>query len=330
MLNGTGMAILNHLSPPPLAKPSSANYCDMFQYVSEWHSPSIDGSMDNVDAVLFGSPILSSSNEEYVDLTCRNLQTLEDNALKPDKPVICGTWPEMRTQIVDWMTWMVLDYMFLDHVLFTGIWIFDVVCATIEVEPSHLTLVAASSLWIAAKFDEVENPSVQNFVRMSQYQFTTQEFIDMEATALRAIGFNVGRPNSIDFMELVLSQIPIDDDVTTCAKFYCHVAAFAGELAFHRPSHIAIAAVILGKLAVNLKLSLQVAIRMLPILDQGEVETCLSVMASTAEFLTAHSASIQRKYCDLFSSGLFDLENVASVVQIARSEKTIGALIENA
>jgi hypothetical protein len=286
--------------------------------------------MDTVDAIIFGAPGFCSSNEEYVDLACRNLQNLEANAPVPARPPNCDAWEEMRGQTVDWMTWMAADYMFSDHILLTAVWIFDVVCAATDVEVSHLTLAAASSLWIAAKFHEVENPSVQNFVRMSQYQFSQQEFLDMEATALQAICFNVGRPNAIDFTELILSQIPVDDEFAACVAFYCNVAAFAGELAFRRPSHIAIAAVILGKLSVNLKLSLQVAIRMLPSLEHDEVETCLSAMSSLAEILNENSPSVQRKYLDLSRSGLFQPETVASEVQRAMTEGTMGTLIEEA
>jgi hypothetical protein len=257
------------------------------------------------------------------------MQTLEENT---SISLSCGSpasYQEDRAQFIDWMTWIAIEYMFQDQILLTAIWIFDVVCSTAEIAPEQIPLVGACSMWIASKFDEVENPSIQNFIAICHDQFSAEDFLDMEGKALRAIRYDVARPNATNFSELILSQIPIDDEFANCVAFYCNAASFAPEMTLCRPSHIAMAAVILGKLSINLRMSVKVAIRMLPVLDQAEIESCLSVISSTAECLLTTSASLQRKFTDLFTNTCFEAGNVASVIRTAITEGTIMDLIED-
>lgn len=60
-----------------------------------------------------------------------------------------------------------------------------------RVDPRGLQLVAATSLLIAAKFEEIYVPTLQELVRMTSNGYSTEEVKQMERLVLSTLGFEL-------------------------------------------------------------------------------------------------------------------------------------------
>ena len=56
-------------------------------------------------------------------------------------------------------------------------------------------------MFIASKYEDIQPPSVYDFIYVSDNAYTKEEFLEMEMSILTTLEFEVGNPTSYRFLE---------------------------------------------------------------------------------------------------------------------------------
>ena len=93
------------------------------------------------------------------------------------------TW-EMRQALVDWLLQVHLRYHLLPETLWIAINIIDRFLSVRTVSIVKLQLVGVTAMFIAAKYEEIIAPSVEEFVFMTEQGYTKDEILKGERIVL--------------------------------------------------------------------------------------------------------------------------------------------------
>ena len=97
----------------------------------------------------------------------------------------------MRQQLVDWLLQVHFRYHMLPETLWIAINIVDRFLSKRVVSRVKLQLVGVTSMFIAAKYEEIIAPSVDEFVDMSEGGYTKDDILKGERIILQVLDFKV-------------------------------------------------------------------------------------------------------------------------------------------
>lgn len=185
---------------------------------------------------------------EYIPDIYRTLQK-EEGLLLP-QPTYMDKQPhinsKMRGILVDWLVDVHKKYKLRPETLFLAIALLDRFLEKRVTGRRHLQLVGVSGLLIAAKFEELCPPQINEFVYVTDRAYTKEEVIKMEVSMLTALEFKVCRPTAAHFLDRYVR-------INGCSETHRHLAAYILELTLteynmvkYTPSHLAAAAILLS------------------------------------------------------------------------------------
>lgn len=153
---------------------------------------------------------------------------------------------KMRAILVDWLVDVHKKYKLRQETLFLAIGLIDRFLERRTTARRHLQLVGVAALLIAAKFEELYPPQVQDFVYITDKAYTKEEVIKMEVSILTALDFKVCQPTAVHFMERF-------HRVNGCTQAHRDLAQYLLELTLveyrmvrYSASHLAAAALLLS------------------------------------------------------------------------------------
>lgn len=130
---------------------------------------------------------------------------LEDDEIFHLSPVQVGRRDDRehreRATAVDWMIEVQVIYGLRTETLFLAVSLLDSFLKLNEVNQVQLQLAVVCSLFVAAKFEEIEPPNVKDFVNMTNEVCNKQDILAMEATLLTSLEFSLCRPTAVHFLE---------------------------------------------------------------------------------------------------------------------------------
>jgi len=100
------------------------------------------------------------------------------------------TWP-MRQTLVEWLLQVHLRYHMLPETLWIAINIIDRFLTKRVVSLVKLQLVGVTAMFIAAKYEEIVAPSVEEFVFMTEKGYTKEEILKGERIMLQTLEFKI-------------------------------------------------------------------------------------------------------------------------------------------
>ncbi|KXS18858.1 hypothetical protein M427DRAFT_95776 [Gonapodya prolifera JEL478] len=186
---------------------------------------------------------------EYAEGIDKYLRGLELQTL-PD-PTYMGRQPEinwsMRSVLIDWLVQVHAKFRLQPETLFLAVNLADRFLSLKAVSLAKFQLVGVTSLFVAAKYEEVVFPSVNDLVYMVDGGYSREEILRAEKYLLSMLGFVVGSPGPMQFLRRVNKADNYDVRVRTLGKYFVE-AALGGE-AFLKwpPSLVVTAGVWLGK-----------------------------------------------------------------------------------
>ncbi|KAG7451113.1 uncharacterized protein BT62DRAFT_883462 [Guyanagaster necrorhizus] len=130
---------------------------------------------------------------EYADEIFEYMQKLEEEVMpNPDymDSQLEITW-EMRQTLVDWLLQAHLRYHMIPETVWIAINVVDRFLSKRVVSLARLQLVGISALFIAAKYEEIMAPSVDEFVAMAENGYTRDEVLKGERIILQTLGFHI-------------------------------------------------------------------------------------------------------------------------------------------
>ncbi|EMD34143.1 hypothetical protein CERSUDRAFT_55628 [Gelatoporia subvermispora B] len=179
---------------------------------------------------------------EYAEDIFEYMADLEENMM-PDANYMAIqseiTW-EMRQTLVDWLLQVHLRYHMLPETLWIAVNIVDRFLSKRTVSLLKLQLVGVTAMFIAAKYEEILAPSVDEFVYMTERGYTRDEILKGERIVLQVLEFKVSQYCSpYSWMRKISKADDYDIQTRTLSKFLIEVTLLDHRFLRVKPSLIA-------------------------------------------------------------------------------------------
>lgn len=157
---------------------------------------------------------------------------------------------KMRAILIDWLIEVHLKFKLMPETLFLTTNLIDRYLCVQSVSRKNLQLVGVTAMLLAAKYEEIWAPEVNDFVHISDNAYTRSEVLNMEKNMLNTLKFNLTVPTPYVFIVRLLKAAASDKQEKTVAAQLEMVAWFLVELCLteypmikYAPSLLAAAAV---------------------------------------------------------------------------------------
>ncbi|KIM39776.1 hypothetical protein M413DRAFT_74410 [Hebeloma cylindrosporum] len=191
---------------------------------------------DDVD--LHDTTMVSEYAEEIFEYMC----DLEEEVM-PNPDYMDGqneiSWG-MRQTLVDWLLQVHLRYHMLPETLWIAVNIVDRFLTKRVVSLLKLQLVGVTAMFIAAKYEEILAPSVDEFVFMTENGYSKEEILKGERIMLQTLEFHISHYCSpYSWMRKISKADDYDIQTRTLSKFLTEVTLLDYRFLRVKPSIIA-------------------------------------------------------------------------------------------
>ncbi|KAI0157653.1 hypothetical protein GGR57DRAFT_500603 [Xylariaceae sp. FL1272] len=157
----------------------------------------------------------------------------------------------MRSVLMDWVIQVHTRFGLLPETLFLAINYIDRFLSYKVVSLGKLQLVGATAIFIAAKYEEINCPSVQEIVYMVDGGYTIEEILKAERFMLSMLDFELGWPGPMSFLRRISKADDYDLETRTLAKYFLEVVIMDERFVASPPSYIAAGAHCLSRLLLR-------------------------------------------------------------------------------
>jgi hypothetical protein len=152
----------------------------------------------------------------------------------------------MRSILVDWLVEVAEEYVLLPQTLYLAVQLIDRLLCQIIVNRTKLQLVGITAILIAAKYEEIYPPSVDQLVYISDSTYTREEVLKTETLLLTTLRFNVSQPTPWEFSKRFSRAAMLDPKSECLCNFIMEACLQQPMYLRHKASHIAAIAVFLA------------------------------------------------------------------------------------
>ncbi|KAL9912260.1 G2/mitotic-specific cyclin-B-like isoform 1-T2 [Glossina fuscipes fuscipes] len=153
----------------------------------------------------------------------------------------------MRPILIDWIYEVHVNFKLVTETFQLAVAIIDQFLQIVyDLPRSKLQLVGATALFIASKYEEVHPPALYDFVYITDGTYTTQQIRQMELKILKTLKCNLSRPLPIHFLQRFSKAADADSTHRAMSKYFVELSMIETDMAHHKPSEIAAAAVYLS------------------------------------------------------------------------------------
>uniref|UniRef100_A0A7S3LC49 Cyclin N-terminal domain-containing protein n=1 Tax=Amphora coffeiformis TaxID=265554 RepID=A0A7S3LC49_9STRA len=205
----------------------------------------------------------------------------------PDLPL--DSW---RGAMCEWMLAVADHFNFPRNVVLAALNSLDRYLAIRQVNKKMYQLSSMTMLWLSVKVHYLSSPlTLDTLIELSKGFFQKKElFLEMEMSILRALKWRLNPPTSYDFVQLFMNLLehltsPVDfrrhKEVLHFALYLTEVAGADYFFVTHRPSSVAIAAILLTSSMVQSDNSVSSFIRQITSMDpsSADVKACMAQMS---------------------------------------------------
>ncbi|KAF2122904.1 cyclin-like protein [Lophiotrema nucula] len=129
----------------------------------------------------------------------------------------------MRSVLMDWLVQVHNRFNLLPETLFLSVNYVDRFLSSKVVSLGKLQLVGATALFLAAKYEEINCPSVQEIVYMVDGAYTVDEILKAERFMLSMLQFELGWPGPMSFLRRISKADDYDLETRTLAKYFLEI-----------------------------------------------------------------------------------------------------------
>ncbi|KAL2260629.1 hypothetical protein VTK26DRAFT_5306 [Humicola hyalothermophila] len=129
----------------------------------------------------------------------------------------------MRSVLMDWLVQVHHRFCLLPETLFLTVNCIDRFLSVKVVSLGKLQLVGATALFVAAKYEEINCPSVQEIVYMVDSGYSIDEILKAERFMLSMLQFELGWPGPMSFLRRISKADDYDLETRTLAKYFLEI-----------------------------------------------------------------------------------------------------------
>lgn len=157
----------------------------------------------------------------------------------------------MRAVLMDWLVQVHHRFNLLPETLFLCVNYIDRFLSAKVVSLGKLQLVGATAIFIAAKYEEINCPSVQEIVFMVDNGYTIDEVLKAERFMLTMLQFELGWPGPMSFLRRISKADDYDLETRTLAKYFLEVTIMDERFIGSPPSFAAAASHCLARMMLQ-------------------------------------------------------------------------------
>ena len=152
---------------------------------------------------------------------------------------------DLRAVLVDWFVGVALKFKLKSDTLYLAVSLLDRYLATSSISRSNLQITGICCLVLAAKYEEIYPPELQDFVYISDRACTKQQIIEMERSVIATLNFDLSTVTSRPFIRRFSKAANFDGKRELLATYFTELAMLDSTFARFLPSELAAAGVLL-------------------------------------------------------------------------------------
>lgn len=157
----------------------------------------------------------------------------------------------MRAVLMDWIVQVHHRFNLLPETLYLCVNYIDRFLSCKVVSLGKLQLVGATAIFIAAKYEEIDCPSVQEIVYMVDGGYTADEILKAERFMLSMLQFELGWPGPMSFLRRISKADDYDLETRTLAKYFLEITIMDERFVGSPPSFVAAGAHCLARMMLK-------------------------------------------------------------------------------
>ncbi|CCF55976.1 hypothetical protein KAFR_0A05410 [Kazachstania africana CBS 2517] len=178
---------------------------------------------------------------EYTDdifqhLYEREQQTLPSHNYLTDTNSPSYLRPSVRAVLVDWLVEVHEKFSCFPETLYLAINLMDRFLSRNKATIDKLQLVAVTSLFIAAKFEEIHLPKIAEYSYITDGAASKLDIRRAEMFMLTKLGFDIGWPNPLNFLRRISKADNYDSTTRNIAKFLLEYSICSHRYVHLKPS----------------------------------------------------------------------------------------------
>lgn len=146
---------------------------------------------------------------------------------------------EMRGVLIDWVVQVHQRFNLLPETLFLTVNYVDRFLSRRRVSLSRFQLVGAVALFIAAKYEEINCPTVQEVAYMADNAYSIDDFLKAERFMIDVLEFDMGWPGPMSFLRRTSKADDYDYETRTLAKYFLEITIMDYRFVASQPSWLA-------------------------------------------------------------------------------------------
>ncbi|KAL8716095.1 MAG: hypothetical protein Q9225_006222 [Loekoesia sp. 1 TL-2023] len=157
----------------------------------------------------------------------------------------------MRSVLMGWLVQVHHRFGLLPETLFLCVNYIDRFLSCKVVSLGKLQLVGATAIFVAAKYEEINCPSVQEIVYMVDGGYTVDEVLKAERFMLSMLQFELGWPGPMSFLRRISKADDYDLETRTLAKYFLELTIMDERFVGSPPSFLAAGAHCLARMMLK-------------------------------------------------------------------------------
>lgn len=158
----------------------------------------------------------------------------------------------MRAMLIDWLVEVAEEYKLLPDTLFLAVHYIDRYLSGTVVKRQRLQLLGVACMMIAAKYEEISAPHVQEFCYVTDNTYFKEEVVQMESAVLNYLKFEMAAPTAICFLRRFVCVAQLTNEVPSMhlecmANYLVELSLLEYGMLCYAPSLIAASATFLAK-----------------------------------------------------------------------------------
>lgn len=157
----------------------------------------------------------------------------------------------MRSVLVDWLVQVHSRFNLLPETLFLTINYMDRFLSKKRVSLTKFQLCGAVALFVAAKYEEINCPSVQEIAYMVDNAYSMEDLLRAERFMIDVLEFEMGWPGPMSFLRRTSKADDYDFETRTLAKYFLEITVMDYRFVGSPPSWLAAGAHYLSRMVLG-------------------------------------------------------------------------------
>jgi len=209
----------------------------------------------------------------------------------------------MRSILIDWLVEVSEEYKLNTETLYLAVNYTDRFLSQMSVLRGKLQLVGTAGMYIAAKYEEISPPDVNEFVYITDDTYTKKQVLRMEHLLLKVLDFRMNTPTINNFLThylrfLRMNGLNTSDKVEYLARYLAELTLIESDTYLEfKSSQIAASAIYLSINILDKKWTQEIADELGYDFDLNELKECITALHNTMkEAPSLAQQAIQEKY----------------------------------